>query len=372
MVAAALAFMSMICLLPDADEAEWKSPPVTWSVGICYSIIVTCSATTEIFMQVGTVALEADWPGVLIPKDKDQGGKWMAELQSYMSSIDQMSKLLGPTVYGILVQFFSGGGPKETVLSGVAIVLACNLICVPLEWFTLASLFSSHPDLGNKSSKKKAKTESFIGDFVNGWKTFVSHPLFMPSWSSVLVSFTVLNQSPVSTAWLLWAHVPLGSLGFLRGLGAVSGIVGSWSYPWIHGLLGGSAVQTANAGIWAFAISLLPCAASMFVWGATPTGAWALLWSMTLSRFALFWFKPAVNQLTQELVDADVRGAFTGVRKSLNKVFCVGIAAAAMVFSKPSQFPILVYLSVAAVTSAAVVFTAWTLRDKQGRVADQS
>lgn len=163
---------------------------------------------------------------------------------------------------------------------------------------------------------------------------------------------------------MVWAGIPLGSLGFLRGLGAVSGIVGSWTYTCVYSLAG-TAKNTALVGLCTFALFLSPCAWSMMLFGSTPKGAWTLLAAITASRFALFWFKPAFNQLTQDEVGDNIRGAFTGVKKSLNKLFTVGIAAVAMAFPDPSEFSILVYLSVGAVALAAASFCCyiWRTRD---------
>lgn len=188
------------------------------------------------------------------------------------------------------------------------------------------------------------------------------------SFSATIISFTVLNASALTTAWMVWAGIPLGALGALRGLAAVSGIIGSWSYPWIYSWAG-SPQLTAQVGICTFSLLLIPCSVSIFIFGSSNAGAWVLNVAITMSRFALFWFKPAMSQLVQERVNDDVRGVFMGVQKSLNKAFTVGIAGVAMIFAAPVQFPILVHLSVAAVTTAAIVYSVWMFQDKNAEPA---
>lgn len=360
MVCAAIAFGVMLTVLPEQVEGEdWKSPPLTPALGVCYGLVVVCSCITEIAMQAGTIALETDWPAVLVPKAQDEGGKLKAEVNSYMASIDQMSKITGPAAFGLVMQLTAGHCTKLVVASGVALVVAWNVLCVPMEWFALRALYDEHPALAVKESHKIRKSESFIGDFLDGWNVFRNHKLCLPCWSLVIVSFTVLNnQNPVSTAWLLWAGIPIGSLGLLRALGAVSGVIGSWSYQWVY-RLAGSAEQTAHGGLWIFALALMPCAVAMAAFGGTTAGGWALLACMTWSRFAFFWFRPAMNQMVQEQVEDDVRGAFTGIRKSLSKVSLMGIGLATIIFSNPVQFPILVYISCFSVNVAAAMFSLW-------------
>lgn len=373
MVLAALGFWPMLALLPsESSQEKWTSPPLTPAVAVCYAGIVICSTLTEMLMQAGTIALELDWPAKLVLKEIDQDGKWLAEVNSTMTSIAQFSLLAGPAAFGAILQlasnFVSSQGARATVdlvQSAVLIILAWNLICVPFEWFTLASLYAASPQLAFKESsgKKKKKEKSFFKELAGGWKTFIGHRFALPSVSGVLISFTVLNSSAVSTAWFVWAGIPLGFLGFLRGGAAVSGLIGGWTYRWLYTTCGESAVRTAQMGICTFALLLIPCGLSMAVFGSTVRGAWTLLLLITASRFALFWFKPAMTQLTQEHVSEDVRGSFQGTKKSLNKLFTVGIAAVAMVFPNPKQFPYLVYMSCTAVAMAAAFFCVWMWTD---------
>merc|ERR1711920_472174 len=102
------------------------------------------------------------------------------------------------------------------------------------------------------------------------------------------------------------------------------------SYQYAFRCVGGSCERAAHLGICTFAILLVPCGVAVALYGSDARGAYTLLVAITTSRFALFWFKPAMNQLTQDRVEDDVRGAFAGTKKSLNKAFTVGIAAVAM------------------------------------------
>jgi len=315
-------------------------------------------------MQAGTIALEMNWPAKVVPKEADPEGTVLAEVNSTMTSIAQSSILLGPAAFGFAIDLAGGSTTPEKVRCCVLVILAWNMLCVPFEWFTLSSLYAGCPALSVLGEPKKKKDKSFFKDLLGGWKIFVEHPLSLPSMSGIFISFTVLNQNPVSTGWFVWVGIPLGVLGLLRGGAAVSGIIGGWTYRWIYRLCG-SPARTAQVGICTFAILLVPCGASMAAFGSTKRGAWVLLAAITASRFALFWFKPAMTQLTQQHVNDDVRGAFQGTKNSLNKLFNVGIAAAAMALPNPQQFPILVYLSVGAVGLAAAFFCIWMVRDKR-------
>lgn len=170
MVAAGAVFVCMLGLLPDQDPDEkWIAPSWTPSIVICYVLIVLFSSITEIAMQAGSIALETDWPATIIPKQQDPGGKFKAELNSYMSSIDQLNKLLGPTAYGFIIQFFGGQTTKEQVLCGISVVVAWNVVCVPLEWFGVSSVYNLYPALSSRDEPKKAKKEKNLHWGAQSW-----------------------------------------------------------------------------------------------------------------------------------------------------------------------------------------------------------
>lgn len=384
MMGAAGTFLFMLEWLLDdnvSDGSAWEPPPFTWQIGVCYCVILVCSSATEIYMQVGTLSLETKWPMALMPTECPDLKMARAKMVSTMSSLDQLCKLLGPTAFGFVVNFSAGNSPAQRVRNSVAIILGWNLLCVPVEWYTMTSLYSLNSERlkggtpgkqGGSADGKKGASKVSKKDFAQS--DFLRHPLFLPSFAGTIISFTVLNASPLSTAWLVWAGIPLTALGFLRGLAAASGVVGSSTYSCVYICTGNSAERTAMIGIWMFFLCVLPCALAMMVIGPTPTGAWALLVGMTISRFALLWFKPAAEQLTQERVVKDEAAGFKGIKKQWNYLFTVGVGALAIYFHEPNQFDVLVYMSVAAVGLGAFAYSAWFLsptRDQLTQAQDQ-
>lgn len=369
MTSAGCAFLMMLRLIPDADsDGNSGPPPLTFEVVIWYCVISFFSLLTDAFMQLGTIALESDWPAVLVPKNEDPGGRKKAKMSSVMSQIDQGSKLLGPTVYGFIVQVFSGATLKKQVVCGILTIILWNLVCVPVEWLTIKSLYDSCPALAKTSERRKKKPSPFT-DLFKGWSVWTTQPMAGPSFAASALNMTVLSASMFTTAWMKWAGINIGALGFLRGLGAIVGIVGSWTYIYAYKCFG-TAPRTGAFALTGFCVLLVPCAISMMASGATLHGAWTLLGSITVSRIAMFWFKPAWNQTIQERVPDGVRGAFTGCNKSMDKLFLTAIATLAMIFSDPLQFPTMVFISFGCVVMSTSIFLTWTYRDSAQTAVD--
>jgi len=312
-------------------------------------------------MQMGTICLEADWPGILLPKKDDPGGKKKAKMNSVMQQIDQGSKLLGPTIYGFVVAIVSHSNIQNQVIFGVGFIMLWNLIGVPIEWFTINSLYYSCPALAKPKEAKKKKP-SPLKDLFKGWGVWVKQPIAAPSFAASALNLTVLSASALTTMWMKWIGINLGILGFLRGLGAVVGIVGSWTYIYTYNCWT-TAPRTGAFGLSVFCVLLIPCGISMLIFGASLEGAWTLLISITCSRIAMFWFKPAWNQTIQERVPDGVRSTFTGCNKSMDKLFLTAVAALALIFSDPAQFPIMVYISMVVVMMSTCIFVVWVIRD---------
>lgn len=369
MVTAAVFFIVMLRAVPDTGAGGWIAPTWTPQVVMLYAVIVFFSCLTELALQVGTICLESDWPACLAPKCIDpESGKLKADkrvltsINSQMSSIDQSCKLLAPFAYGVLVQFIGGGATKSQVVIGVGVIAAWNVLCVPLEFFTLRSLYAENPSLAEKEvdEGKSKGGKNPLMQLLQGWQVWSCHELMPASLAAAMLNFTVLSAGAVTTGWLVWAGIPLGPLGFLRGVGAVIGIVGSQTNDALFRACGKSPLRTACAGVGTFCVLLLPCSAAITVFGATPAGAWALLASITVSRFALFWFKPNYKTLTQDHLAKDIRGRFMGVDKALANMFLAATALMAMLLPRPAEFATLVYVSNASVAVATLIFFGWS------------
>jgi iron-regulated transporter 1 len=110
-------------------------------------------------------------------------------------------------------------------------------------------------------------------------------------------------------------------------LGALSGILATVAFPPLHRRLGLPA--TAALSIW-LQLACLLAAAAPSVAAAAGAGVgprprlYCLVWGLVLSRFGLWSFDLAANQLIQETADASRLGQVTGVQNSMQSAFQVG------------------------------------------------
>lgn len=106
-------------------------------------------------------------------------------------------------------------------------------------------------------------------------------------------------------------------------LGAVSGILATLTFPPLHRALG--LVATGGLSIWlqlaCVAGATLPSVAAA-AGAAVGTSArlYAVVWGLVLSRFGLWSFDLAVNQLIQESVGSSSLGAVSGVQGSMQSL----------------------------------------------------
>lgn len=94
---------------------------------------------------------------------------------------------------------------------------------------------------------------------------------------------------------------------------------------------------------------------------------YALVWGLVLSRFGLWSYDLAANQLIQESVDHGSLGAVSGVQGSLQSLLQMLAYLAGVLQPTTQQFPLLMAGSCCVVGVAAVLVTAFSLRSACGR-----
>lgn len=157
----------------------------------------------------------------------------------------------------------------------------------------------------------------------------------------------------------------------------MSGILATLAFPPLHRSLG--LVSTGAAAVWAQLACLtaallpqllLPAAAAAAAGGGGGDPALPfLLVGLVLSRFGLWGFDLAVNQLVQESVAPEALGAVSGAQSSLQNLAQLLAYSAGVAVWQPEQFALLMAGSVGAVAAAAALYTAFALRASCGRGA---
>jgi iron-regulated transporter 1 len=94
---------------------------------------------------------------------------------------------------------------------------------------------------------------------------------------------------------------------------------------------------------------------------------YALVWGLVLSRFGLWSFDLAANQLIQESADPAALGTINGVQGALQSLFQMLAYLAGVALPATEDFLWLMAGSCCMVALAAALFTAFALRTRCGR-----
>ena len=199
---------------------------------------------------------------------------------------------------------------------------------------------------------------------IDGWIMYVKQPAAVASFSLALLYLSVMSFGSLMTAYLYWSGMGEAELSIYRGAGALSGIAATIAYPPLQRRWG--LVKAGTAAVWLQCACLVGAAAPVLVATLTHSAPSAhatrgLVAGLVLSRFGLWGFDLAVNQIIQETVEIGQIGVISGAQGSLQSLFQMLSYVAGVVVSQPERFPFLMAGSVGVVGFAAVLFTAYAL-----------
>lgn len=146
----------------------------------------------------------------------------------------------------------------------------------------------------------------------------------------------------------------------LCSLGALSGIGATLAFPPVQQRIG--LAFTATGAVWAQLLCLALAATPEFLQGTskqldTGVSTHVLVTGLVLSRFGLWTFDLAVNQLLQETGYASSLGSIMGVQGSLQSLCQMLSFVAGVVVWQPERFPVLLAGSIVVVMCSAALMT---------------
>jgi iron-regulated transporter 1 len=376
--------------------------------GVAYWIFVVMAMTAGAISSIGalgaTLSVEREWTKTLSGNDSDA----LAKMNAVMKRIDLTCLIASPIGVGLLMTY----GTIEAAIIGV---LLWNIAAWAPECFLLKRAQSASPVLsapkrvgsstnGNPHNSTNG-TDNFSEDSTNnstvfscwenlkiveriqtqlsGWAAYIQQPAAPAALSLALLYLTVMSFGTLMTAYLKWSGLKEAELSIYRGFGALSGIAATLVFPALHKKWG--LVPTGAAAISAQLLCLVFAATPAIILGTKPpngeqeqggegTGSGSgsenpsvlvtrlLVLGLVLSRFGLWGFDLAVNQIIQETVSSTNLGAVNGVQGSLQSLFQMLAYVAGVVVWRPAQFSLLMAGSVIAVATAAVLFMLYSLR----------
>lgn len=369
-VAVAVSCLILVVLL----ASDPKSGLVLYGL---FATIVALAGVEKLAFVANTVAVERDWIIVV----SDSLGVERQELNSAMRRIDLVCKLIAPLGIGLL----DGYSTKLAIW----VVFGQNAISVLIEYFAIAQVYSAVPELAhgkelgnttaapNETSPAPNATPTnpprrspmdVINDTIRPWQAYTQNPAFLASFSLSLLYLTVLSFSSQMTTYLLTLGFSSIHISLMRLLSVTLELSATCLAPLLMSRIG-----PIRSGLWFVNQQLLSLALAVSLFAATTSSpdlklaGLALVAGVAASRLGLWGFDLSVQFLVQDAAPAASRGSFSAVEMSLQSLFEVLSFAMTMVWWRPRDFKLPVYISAAAVAASAACFARF-VRGERGHL----
>ncbi|ODM98129.1 Solute carrier family 40 member 1 [Orchesella cincta] len=308
---------------------------------LIYAFIIFVSVIAKLASVTSDIAIERDW--IVILTDGDESS--LATMNSVMRTIDLTTKILAPLAIGTLLTYWSQ-------MSGAIFIAIWNLISGFVEIYLLVIIYGDIPQLRLKhidtENEPGRRSRNAIKECWGGWRQYLMHPI---KWAGIGFSclyMTVLGFDQTTTGYMYSQGVDESFIGITTSLGAITGIIGSVSYPFLRRCCGKN--STTLIGYVSNAACFFICVVSIFTPGSpfdptaivNPFGklnatavqqekfSIAELWEqrqnmfyfvagIVFARFGLWVTDLSISQLLQDSVEESKRGVINGVQNSINQ-----------------------------------------------------
>jgi iron-regulated transporter 1 len=338
---------------------------VTYSL-FFISVILAC--IEKLAFVANTVAVERDWIIVV----SDSLGAERQQLNSTMRRIDLVCKLIAPVGIGLLDSY--------STKVAVWVVFAQNAISVAVEYFAIAQVYAAIPELAHGKGQTVSETSQqdvapsppnsnmlqTITESLQPWRDYFYNPAFLASFSLSLLYLTVLSFASQMTTYLLTLGFTSAHVSAMRLVSVVLELSATIVAPWLMKRIG-----AIRAGLWFINEQLLSIALALGLFfyyrDEKMIAGGVLVAGVALSRLGLWGFDLSVQYLVQEDAPEATRGSFSAIEMSLQNLFELLSFATTMIFYRPEDFRIPIYISVGATATSAACFTGF-VRQKRGHL----
>lgn len=347
-----------------------RSGPVFW---VLLAATVAAGCVASVGGMGSTLSVEREWTKALCGHDSAE----LARVNSGMKRIDLICLIASPICVGLILTY-GGAQPMAAAVLGIA---GWNLLSWGPECLLLkhaqehSAELREEKHLAPRSAAGLEEAPPRRGGSLQGLQSYLSQPVMPAALALALIYLTVMSFGTLMTAYLKWSGMAEAELSLYRGLGALSGVLATLVFPLAQRTLG--LVRAGAGAIAAQLVCLLLAAApAMAAAAGAPLGAGlvthALVGGLVLSRFGLWSFDLAVNQLIQEGTPSSMLGAVSGVQGSLQSAFQMMAYVAGLAVPQPERFPWLMAASCGVVALAALLFARFALRTRFGSALETS
>lgn len=193
---------------------------------------------------------------------------------------------------------------------------------------------------------KKEENRCNVFTVPRGLRLYLQQPIFFGGFALSLLYLNILSFGALMTAYLVWRGMSDESIGTLRGISSIIGLMGTFAYHFSNRYY-----SLSFTGSWSIMFQftcLTLCYISLFVPSEAASLAMLII-GVIASRIGLYVFDLTITQFMQQMIPEDIRGVIGGVQKSFNGMFDLATYALGLFFTDPSHFSILVatgYVSV--------------------------
>lgn len=331
-----------------------------------FALSVVLACVEKIAFNANTVAVERDWIVVVSESLNVERQK----LNSVMRRIDLVCKLVAPLSIGLV----DGYATRVAIWA----VFGMNSASVVVEYFAIAQVYTAVSELGHGTELHQRQEQSIeqpsrswssrmsIRKTIQPWKDYIQNPAFLASFSLSLIYLTVLSFSSQMTTYLLDLGFTSVHISLLRLLSVGLELSATCAAPTLMNKIG-----AVRSGLWFINEQLLSICLAVTLFSITgpqtQIAGGALVLGVALSRLGLWGFDLCVQYLVQEDAPEATRGSFSAIEMSLQSMFEMLSFATTMIFYRPDDFHIPVYISVGAVATSAACFAGF-VRQKRGHL----
>ena len=319
--------------------------------GLLFSaLIVIFSCVSTLASIAERVTITQEWaPLLLLGKNEVQ----RVEFNAHIRQVYLVTKICAPVVAGFAI------GLLPSQFAALLFICGWNIISCVVELTLLTWVGSALPKK-KKTLTPTKKADSKEVSTLGAIRIFVRHPMLLCSLSYALLYATVLCPGSLLHVHLMTTyHVGQGALASFQAACSTCGVIGTFLLVQFMALTKWGVVPSASAFLSFQVVCLWAACLSLWIL-ELPSVFLALL---ALSRIGLWGFDVAHLQVMQTgLLASPHRNVIGTIQYGLCDVFSVIIAAPALIWSAPKDFPVLMGMSLFFVTASFAVFSMTRLK----------
>ncbi|KAK5654299.1 hypothetical protein OQA88_7476 [Cercophora sp. LCS_1] len=327
-----------------------------------FPALVVLACVERLGAMMNLIAVERDWV-VVMTEGNDEGRR---VLNARMRRIDLLCKLLGPLAIS--------GVAAVSIPAAIVVTLGTNVLSVGMEYPFIARVYRMVPALQRNPVDMEAVEEPDTSVVesrpVSSLMFYLRHPAFLPSLSLSILYLTVLSFSGQMITYLISVGYTSWHVGLARTISTVFELSATWIAPKLMGRIG-----VVRAGIWNLSWQMiwLTVGVTWFLsdgygnYKSPFLSATGLAVGVALSRIGLWGYDLCAQNIIQDEVETDHRGAFSTVETSFQNLFEMLSYLTTVVFSRPEDFRWPALISVGAIYVSGALYAAF-VRKRRGHL----